>query len=125
MNNKIAENLPPNFAKRYQRIVNGEEKLNTTTRLKNFWLFASKNGWLYPESREGIARAVYEASLLDPQINLVIYASSDLRQALDLWECHISIDHTPYPDEETDQDYRDRIWGGIGYCVRNAKVSDR
>lgn len=111
--------LPTTFRARYRAVIEGRVKLDTIPKLKKFWLLAVKQGWQHPTARPAIASAAFDAAHYDSYMELVVYcANADLRYALDKWECYEGTNETPYPGQETDEQYRDRIWGIMEWSVR-------
>jgi hypothetical protein len=111
--------LPPAFEKRYSRILDGKEELNSVAKLKDFWLFAIKQGWRHRAAREDIAQATFMVSCSDPNLNMhIYYAASDLRFVLGEWETYICVAKSPYPEKETDEQYQDSMWRILEFEVQ-------
>lgn len=51
---------------RYDAIMNGDEKLDTPQKLKDFWLFAVEQGWKDYEMREHVALLTEEIDWKSP-----------------------------------------------------------
>lgn len=62
------EKAPPEFMQRYHAIMNGQEKLDTVAKLKDFWLFAVEQGWKSYEMREYVALLTEEVSRSTPLV---------------------------------------------------------
>lgn len=119
----MRDKLPPTFIKRYERIMNGEEKLNTVAKLKDFWLFAVEQGWKHRAEREAIADATFLAVERDGYGSLLVYLTDPhLRYVHDKWEAMVVIGKTPYPERETDEEYSDRLWAILEFEVGEVKV---
>lgn len=55
---KPIQQAPQEFMKRYERLENGEEVIDSVEKLQEFWLFALNQGDMHPEAKTEIARIV-------------------------------------------------------------------
>lgn len=108
--------IPAAFTQRYERIMDGEEKLDTVAKLKEFWLFAIEQGKPQRELREDIAMLVEEASWKADIIRVgrsVLGMGAkdvtDVMTAFDMWQTYKCIDESPFPDL-TNEEYIDEQW---------------
>ncbi|WP_326560045.1 hypothetical protein [Micromonospora sp. NBC_01796] len=117
------EELPPAFEERYERIIDGEERLDTVAKLKDFWLFAVEQGWKHRELREAIARATFHAVERDSYGSLLVYLTDpQLKDVHIEWDTMVVIGKSPYPEKETDDQYSDRLWAILEFEVGKVEV---
>ena len=110
--------------KRYNAIMNGEEKLDTPQKLKDFWLFAIEQGWKNYEMREHVALLTEEVDWKSP-LNKQFFNgpgpsySPSLNWIHNRFRDFKAMDISPYPNEMTDETYLDQQWGSIEEDVKN------
>lgn len=126
------EKAPPKFMKRYQAIMNGTEQLDTPQKLKDFWLFAIEQGWKNYEMREYIALLTEAADWTSPLVTRFSPSRSlenppEPNYTTHLFEAHAyfrdfkSMDESPYPEEQTDEEYLDAQWAEAEKAIRYFK----
>ena len=110
---------PLEFMKRYEAIVRGDEALDTVSKLKNFWLFAVKQGWRSYEMREWISRL---ASHVPTPLFETFASGKDkagLGPAYIEFSTYEYIGESPDSTKETDEEYADRVWKRLETVVNN------
>lgn len=109
--------VPAEFMERYERIKNGEEKLDSIAKLKNFWLFAIEQGVPHREMREHIALCVetvsWKADIILAGRSFLAMGSSDTTgviSAFDMWQSFKAMTPAPSSTGQTDEEYIDEHW---------------
>jgi hypothetical protein len=121
------EKAPPDFMKRYNAIMSGEEKLDTPQKLKGFWLFAIGQGWKSYEMREYIALLVETADWESPIIHKAMRKSWFSRPTI--WIVHDdfrsfkAMKPAPFPNEQTDEKYLDEQWNKIEFDINRVSIA--
>lgn len=77
---KPIKKVPKAFADRYNRIVDGEEVIDTIAKLKEFWLFAIEQGKPHPEMRKYIGHCAYGIPT-SRLVNSMIFSEYHLHEA--------------------------------------------
>lgn len=114
---------PDEFLARYQRIMSGEEKLDSIARLKDFWAFAVEQGKPYGyEVRFAIAQLAIEAGIKAPVFKAG-YEANNIKGAYTAWESYTLTDS--HEDAEEFQRLADTGWLSIEYYVKNIKASTK
>jgi hypothetical protein len=117
------QHTPPAFMKRYSAIINGEEKLDTVAKLKDFWQFAIEQGKSHREMREYIAELAIKASW-EADIPGVIVGwgsnNTDILSAYDYLEA--ARFHWYEVDKMTKEEFSDQTWRIVGELIDKIKV---
>jgi hypothetical protein len=106
---------PASFLKRYNRIVDGDELIDSASKLKEFWLFAIQQGLPQPEVRERIAALAITIPYSNPVRALLDYDYA-LREAYIALECFKNIGDSPN-SQENDRHYHDLLWKEVRECI--------
>lgn len=108
---KPVQKAPKAFAERYNRIVDGDETIDTITKLKEFWLFAIEQGRPHPEMREYIARFVHDVPT-SKLVNSMIFSDYNLHESHTEFVGFRSVGESQNP-EVSDNELHDTIWQNI------------
>lgn len=113
---KAKDEAPDEFMRRYDKIMKGEEKLDSIAKLKEFWLFAIEQGKPHREMREYIASLVesvsWKADVIIAGRSFLGIGMKDISWVMisfDGWQAFKAVDRSPFPDK-TDKQYNDELW---------------
>jgi len=104
------QKAPKEFAERYNHIVDGDETIDTITKLKEFWLFSIEQGRPHPEMREYIARFAHNIPT-SKLVHSMIFSDYDLRESFNEFVAFRSI--KSQDPKISDLQLNDLLWGNI------------
>jgi hypothetical protein len=123
------DEAPAEFMRHYERIMKGEDKLDTIARLKEFWLFAIEQGKPHREMREHIASLVETASWKADVIlagrsilGMNTKDTTGVMSAFDMWQAFKAVDRSPFPGQQTDEEYNNEQWQMLAEEVNRITV---
>jgi hypothetical protein len=104
---KPIQKAPKAFAERYNRIIDGEEVIDTVAKLKEFWLFAIEQGKPHPEMRKYIGHCAYGVPT-SQLVKSVIFSEYHLHEA------YIELAYfSPSSSKNTDLLLHNELWQNI------------
>lgn len=114
------EKAPPEFMQRYHAIMNGQEKLDTVAKLKDFWLFAVEQGWKSYEMREYIAYLASEVAASKTSFTAPTLGDRESNGISLAYLNFCTFDYIgPSPSEDmTDKEYADNCWRQVEESVK-------
>ncbi len=114
---KPVDQLPPEFAKRCQNIIDGVEKIDSLEKLKGFLEFTIEQGYIDRNMRESMlimcSHALGSTCMFDKKHRFRDDLPGAFKRVFgEIWD-NDYIGPSPHPDYESDEEFSDKIWGNL------------